>query len=92
MPAGRALAAGGGTDPRLAIQGLGEDARQGGLADAPGPGKEIGVMEAILIEGIAQRPHHMGLTDHVREGAGSPLAGQYLIGHAVMDGSLGVER
>ena len=39
LSAGRALAAGGGADPRLAIQGLGEDARQGGLADAPVPVK-----------------------------------------------------
>ena len=53
LPTGGALATRSGADTRFTVQGLGENAGQGGLTDPAGTGEEIGVVEAILIQRIA---------------------------------------
>ena len=79
--AGTAAAAGLRTHPGLAVQALGKDARNGGLAHAAGAGEQVGVVQAVVIQGIYQRLTHMLLTDQFTESAGAPFAGENLVGH-----------
>src|SRR5207249_1190967 len=44
--------AGGRGRPLLAVQGLGEDARGAGLADAAGAGEEVSVSDAVAFESV----------------------------------------
>ncbi|VVD92244.1 hypothetical protein PNO31109_01673 [Pandoraea nosoerga] len=69
-------------DPRLAIERLGQNARQRSLADAARTGKQIGVMQTLLLERVRQRTHDMLLAHQGREAFGAPFAREYLIGHA----------
>src|SRR5690606_40768796 len=75
------LTAGGGADAALAVEALGDDPRQGGLAHAPGAGEEIGVVQAPVVEAVDQGLQHMLLPIHLVEGAGAPFAGEDLIAH-----------
>ena len=79
--AGRALPAGAGADARLAIEAFREDPGEGRLAHTAGPGKKIRVMQALLIERVAQRLDHVLLSDQRLERAGTPLAGENLVRH-----------
>ena len=79
--AGATLTAGGGTDTAFAVEALGDNPRQGGLAHAPGAGKQIGVMQATVVQAVDQRLQHMLLPHHLIEGAGAPFAGEDLIAH-----------
>ncbi|MCY1311089.1 hypothetical protein D9M70_613540 [compost metagenome] len=81
LPAHRALAARRGADAGLAIQAFGENARDGGLANAPGAGKEIGVVQALVVQCIDQGFQHMSLPDHFAERARTPFACKNLITH-----------
>src|SRR5262245_39245029 len=65
-------------------QGLGEDARGGGLADAAGAGEEVGVRDATRIYGILERPRDRLLADDFIEGPGAVAAGQHGVGHEVI--------
>jgi hypothetical protein len=67
-----------------AVEGLGEDARRRGLADAAGAGEEEGVGDAVLFDGVGQRLGDVLLADEVIELLGSPLAGQDQVGHGVL--------
>src|SRR5882724_870186 len=51
----------------LAVEGLGEQPRRGGLADAARPGEEEGVRHATRGDGGLQGAGHVILPDHVRE-------------------------
>ena len=51
----------------LAVEGLGEQPRRGGLADAARPGEEEGVRHAARGDGGLQGTGHVILPDHVRE-------------------------
>ena len=82
--AGAALAAGLGADAGFAIERLGDNARQRGLADAAGAGEQVGVMQPLLGERIGQRPDDVLLPDQFGKRFGPPLAGEDL-GH---DGSV----
>ncbi len=64
-----------------AIEALGQDTRQGRLADTSGPGEQVGMVQAALVQGIDQRPLDMLLPHQFMEGARPPFAGQYLIAH-----------
>ena len=68
--AGRArgpLPAGCGCAAPLAVQGLGEDPRRGGLAHPPGPGKQVGVGHPPALDGPREHASHVLLADHVGE-------------------------
>ena len=65
----------------LAVQALGEDARKRGLADAARARKQIGVVQALMLEPMAQRAHDVLLSHKTGEIARPPLAGQDLVAH-----------
>src|SRR5690606_11757570 len=67
-PAGVALPARLGGGPGGAVQGAGEDARRGGLAAAPRPGEEIGVVEAPGADRVDERLGDVLLADDFGEG------------------------
>ena len=69
VPAGR------GGNPRLAVQALGENAGDGGLAHSAGAGEEVGVVNAPRIEPVAQRPDHVILADEAFEIPGTQPSG-----------------
>ncbi|VVZ97019.1 hypothetical protein HALO32_03134 [Halomonas lysinitropha] len=70
---------------RRAVQALGQDPRQGGLAHPAGAGEQVGVVQPPLIQGIDQGALDMLLADQFMKGTRSPLAGQNLIAHAARD-------
>ena len=82
-----ALVAGLGGRPADAVERLGEDASGGGLADAAGAGEQVGVGDAIGLEGVDQRPGHRLLADEVAEALRAVTAGQD--GVAFRGGGLG---
>ena len=55
--------------PCLAVERLGEDARDGGLADAARAGEEIGVVEPVALERVGQGPDDVLLARQLGEGA-----------------------
>jgi len=59
----------------FAIEGFGKDTRQGGLADPPGAGKQVGVVQPVVVQGVAERPHDMGLPHQFTEYPRTPLTG-----------------
>jgi hypothetical protein len=73
FPAGAAFAARCGRDSGHAIQGLRKDSRNSGLADPARTGKQIGVMQAVLRECIAQCAYHMLLSRQLGEASGTPF-------------------
>ncbi|CFP07748.1 Uncharacterised protein [Bordetella pertussis] len=79
--AGAALAARLGRDAVLAIERLGQDARQGGLADPARTGEQPGMMQALRVQRVREGSHHVILPDQGIEGSRAPLAGQYQISH-----------
>jgi hypothetical protein len=80
--AGAALAARFRALPALAVQALGKDACDGGLADATGAGEQEGVMHAPGLQRVGQRAHDMFLSDQFGEALGAPFSGKDEIGHA----------
>jgi hypothetical protein len=62
LHAGGTLSAGLRGDAGLAVQALRKNPGERGLADARGSGKEVGVMQALLLQRMPQRPHNVLLT------------------------------
>ena len=62
--------AGGGTYALFAIQTLSQYSRDGCFAHAPGSGKQIGMMQTIVIESVGQRAHNMILPYQGRKPTG----------------------
>ncbi|MNF60076.1 hypothetical protein D3C84_416810 [compost metagenome] len=81
LPAHRTLATRRGADASLAVQALGKNTRDGGLAHAPRAGEEIGVVQALVVQGIDQGLQHMSLADHFAERARTPFTCKNLITH-----------
>lgn len=81
VAAGAALPARFGRGALLAVQALGEDAGDRGLADPAGAGEQHGVVHAAAVERVAERADHVFLADQFGETAGAPLAGEDEIGH-----------
>ena len=61
------VAAGLGGRPLLAARAPWQDARRGGLADAARAGEQEGVVDAVLRDGVGQRPRDVLLPDQLRE-------------------------
>ena len=70
---GAALATGRGSDTSFTIQRFGKDTRDGGFAYAAGSGEQIGMVQAILHQRVAQRLHDMLLPRQLSEVPGTPL-------------------
>ena len=81
VPAGTALTARLRRDAALAVERLGEDARDGGLADAARAGEQEGVVDAARVERVGERAAHVVLADEFVEAARAPLAGEDEIAH-----------
>ena len=86
VAAGVADAAGLGGDAALpvrtgAVQALGKDARDGRLADAAGAGEQVGMVQSLAGQRVAQGLHDMLLPHHLGEAARPVLAGKDDIGH-----------
>jgi hypothetical protein len=81
LGAGGADAAGLGGDALVAVEGLGQDAGDGGLAHAAGAGEQVGVVQAVVVQGVHQGAQHVLLPHHFMEIARAPLARQYLVTH-----------
>ena len=79
--ADRAHTAGRGADAGFAVQALGDDPRNGGLAHPTGTGKQIGVVQPLAVERVDQGLEHMGLADHFAERARTPFTCKNLITH-----------
>jgi len=79
---GRADPAGRRGNTGFAVQRLGQDARDRGLADPPRTGKEPGVVQAAGGERMRQRAHHMLLPDEGVEAFRAPFARQHQVTHA----------
>ena len=75
-------ATGSGRNTLLAVERLGEDARQRRLADATGSGEQIRMMQALLGQRVFERPDHVLLADETGKRFRTPLARQDLITHA----------
>ncbi len=56
--------------PALAVQARGEDLRHRGLAGAARAHEQVGVVDLVALDGVAQRAHHRLLADDLGEGAG----------------------
>src|SRR5690606_7357360 len=80
--AGLALPAGIGARALLAVQALGEDPRDRGLAHAAGTGEQVGMVYAARIERVGERPDDVFLAHQFGEPPGAPLAGEDEIRHA----------
>jgi hypothetical protein len=62
-----------------AVERLGEDARQRGLAGAPGADQQVGVGDAAAGDRVLERAHHMVLADDVIERLRPPFSSEDLI-------------
>ena len=54
----------------LAVERLGEDARERGLADAARTGKQVGMVQALLAQRVRERAHDVLLADQLRQNCG----------------------
>ena len=81
LPAHRTGAAGRGGDAGFAVQAFGDDTGNGSLAYATGAGKQVGMVQALVVQGIDQGLEHMGLADHFAERARTPFSCKNLITH-----------
>ena len=86
LAAAGALAAGRRAHAALAVQALGEDARDRGLAHPARTGEQKGVVHAAAGERIGERAQHMLLPGHLGKAARPPFARQCGIGaHVVLE-------
>ena len=90
--AARTGAAGRGADAAFAVETAGEDARDGGLAHTARAGKQIGVVETIAVQRMAQRLQDVLLTDQGVKCGRAPFSRQHLIGHIESASSLEAAR
>ena len=69
----------------LAIEAFGQNTSDGGFAHTAHAGKQIGMMQAIGIECITQRPQYRFLTQHVTKMLGSPFTRKNLVAHSICE-------
>ena len=77
---------------QLVIQGAGQDAGRGGLADAANAGEDPGLRNAAGLERIRDRAHHGLLADQIREAGGAVFARQNPVGLGGSVGAVGRNR
>ena len=64
-----------------AVQRHGQNAGDGGFADAAVSAENVAVRDALLLDGVLQRAGDVVLPDHVGELLGPVFAGKDLIAH-----------
>ena len=67
LTAGGALPARLGTYPPLTVQAFGKNTRDRGFTHTAGAGKQIGVVQPVVIQRVDQRLQHMRLPNHFTE-------------------------
>ena len=67
-----------------AVQAFGEDAGDGGLAGAARAAKQVGVRDALLLDGVGERLGDVLLPDDVGEPLRAVFSGDDLIGHGAI--------
>jgi hypothetical protein len=65
----------------VTVEPFGDQSRGGCLAYATGAGKEICVMQTVVLERVLERARQHFLTGYICKCLRTPLAGDYLIGH-----------
>ena len=70
-------------DALLAVQRFGQNARHRGLAHAPGPSEQIGMVQALLRQRIRQGLDHMLLPHHFGEVFRAVFAGKHKVRHGL---------
>ncbi len=80
---GAAFAARGRCDPGFAVETARQNARNGGFADAAGPGKQIRVMQPVVVQGMHQCFADMLLPHHFVEGGRTEFAVENFMSHCV---------
>src|ERR1700730_1860915 len=68
----------------VAIKSFSQKPRGGGFSHAPRAGKEVGMMEPLMLDGVSQGSCDWLLAGDFIESLRAPLAGDYLIGHVVV--------
>lgn len=81
FPAHRTGATGRGGDAGFTVQALGDNTGDGRLAHPAGTGEQVGMVQALVVQGIDQGLEHMGLADHFAERARTPFSCKNLITH-----------
>ncbi len=75
LTAYRALSTRRGADAGFAVQTLGDDPRDGGLAHPACAGEQVGVVQALAVQRVDQGLEHVRLPDHFAERARTPFSG-----------------
>ena len=70
--------------PAGAVEAFGEDAGDGGLAGAARAAEQVGVRDAVLLDGVGERLRDVLLADDVGEPLRAILPGYDLIRHHVI--------
>jgi len=65
----------------FAVQTLGKNTRDRGLADPSHTGEEISVVQPVVIQRVGQCRDHVALPNQITELLWSPFSGQYLVAH-----------
>ena len=78
---GRTLTTGNRANASFAVEALGENSRDGSFAHAPGTSEQVGMVQAIVIEGIDQCLQHMLLACHLGKNSWAPFTGKDLVTH-----------
>ena len=81
---GRALTTWIGRRARLAVEGLGQNARARRLSDAAAASEQEGMSHSVQFDGIFQGAGNVALPDDFVEGAWAPLTGEDEVRHAVL--------
>jgi len=76
-----------------AVESFGEDAGGGGFSGAAWPDEEVGVSEAVLMDGVFEGLDNGILSEDVIEGFGAVFSGEDLVAHGVSLGkAVGISK
>ena len=70
-----------GRDAFLTIERLRQNSRDGGLANTPGAGEKIRMVQSLLCQGVGQGLDHVRLPHQLGEGLWAILPGKDKVGH-----------
>ena len=69
----------------FAVEALGKNSGNGGFTDPTGTGKQIGMVQTLLVKGVDQRSQDVLLANHFVEELWPPFTCKYLITHENAD-------
>ena len=83
LKAGGTFPAGLRTHTTFTVEAFGQNSGNGGFANTACAGKQLGMVQPIIVQRMNQRLEHMLLADHLPKHPGPPFSRQNLVGHAV---------